>query len=35
MIMTDAAEAVASIHDRMPVIVAQGDWEAWLGAAAR
>lgn len=31
VITTDANEALAQIHDRMPVILAPGDWPAWLG----
>lgn len=29
MIMTDANAAVSPLHDRMPVILAQAEWEAW------
>jgi putative SOS response-associated peptidase YedK len=31
IITTEANTLMAQIHDRMPVIVAQGDWPAWLG----
>jgi len=31
VITTDANELLASIHDRMPVIVDSDDWPAWLG----
>jgi len=39
MIVTDANTQVAPVHDRMPVILAERDWTAWLdgdvaGAAA-
>ena len=30
-ITTDANELVADIHDRMPVILAPGDYGRWLG----
>jgi putative SOS response-associated peptidase YedK len=30
IITTDANEMVAEIHDRMPLIVAPGDYERWL-----
>jgi len=30
MIMTDAVGAAATCHTRMPVILAQQDWQAWL-----
>ena len=30
MITTDANEMVADIHDRMPVILAPGDYARWL-----
>ncbi len=29
MIMTDAGESVAPIHDRMPAILPRADWEQW------
>jgi putative SOS response-associated peptidase YedK len=31
IITTDANEMVAEIHDRMPVILAPGDYAHWLG----
>ena len=31
IITTDANELVADIHDRMPVILARGDYTRWLG----
>jgi putative SOS response-associated peptidase YedK len=31
IITTDANELVADIHDRMPLIVAPGDYIRWLG----
>ena len=31
IITTDANEAVAPIHDRMPVILPEASWPAWLG----
>jgi len=31
IITTDANELVAEIHDRMPVILAPGDYARWLG----
>jgi len=30
IITTTANGLMAPIHDRMPVILGQGDWEAWL-----
>ena len=33
IITTDANEAVAPIHDRMPVILPEAAWPAWLGEA--
>jgi putative SOS response-associated peptidase YedK len=33
IITTDANEVVAPIHDRMPVILAPSEWEAWLDPA--
>ena len=30
MITTDANELVAEIHDRMPLILAPGDYASWL-----
>jgi len=32
IITTDANEAVAQLHDRMPVILPDETWPAWLGA---
>lgn len=29
MVMTDCCEATAAVHDRMPVLLAPGDWERW------
>jgi putative SOS response-associated peptidase YedK len=31
IITTDANEAITPIHDRMPVILPEGTWPAWLG----
>ncbi len=31
VVTTDANELVADIHDRMPVILAPGDYVRWLG----
>jgi putative SOS response-associated peptidase YedK len=33
--MTEANELMRPIHDRMPVILAPEDWEAWLKMAPR
>jgi putative SOS response-associated peptidase YedK len=33
MIMTEACIHVADVHDRMPVILRQRDWEDWLDGA--
>ena len=33
VLTTEANEAVRRIHDRMPVIIAPQDYEAWLGGA--
>ncbi len=30
IITTDAADAVGRIHDRMPVVIHERDWKAWL-----
>jgi putative SOS response-associated peptidase YedK len=30
MVCTDPNELMAPIHDRMPVILAESDWESWL-----
>lgn len=32
-IMTDANEAVRPVHNRMPVILHQDDWERWLNGS--
>ncbi|WP_271077209.1 SOS response-associated peptidase [Aurantiacibacter sp. MUD61] len=32
MVMTDANDTVRSVHDRMPVIIAESDWQTWLTA---
>lgn len=34
MVMTDASDASAEVHDRMPVIVARENWATWLSAPA-
>ncbi|MGJ0517176.1 MAG: SOS response-associated peptidase [Methylomicrobium sp.] len=34
IIVTEANELMRPIHDRMPVILAPGDWNAWLDTAA-
>jgi putative SOS response-associated peptidase YedK len=34
IVTTAAAEPVARLHDRMPVIVERDDWEAWLDSDA-
>lgn len=34
MVMTEACQHVAGVHDRMPVILAREDWAAWLGGPA-
>lgn len=31
IIMTAANELIEPLHDRMPVILAEEDWPAWLG----
>ena len=31
MVMTEACQHVAGVHDRMPVILARADWADWLG----
>jgi putative SOS response-associated peptidase YedK len=33
IITTNAADAVGRIHDRMPVVIDEGDWETWLDPA--
>jgi putative SOS response-associated peptidase YedK len=35
IIVTDANELMRPIHDRMPVILAPGDWDAWLEAVTK
>ena len=35
IIVTDANEIMRPIHDRMPVILAPGDWGAWLETDAK
>jgi putative SOS response-associated peptidase YedK len=35
IIVTDANELMRPIHDRMPVILAPGDWDTWLEAEAK
>ena len=34
MVMTDAAGAAAEVHDRMPVLLAADDWDAWTDGSA-
>lgn len=34
LITTEASEAIMPVHHRMPVILEQGDWSAWLDPAA-
>lgn len=34
MVMTDAAEATAEVHDRMPVLLAKDDWTTWTDGPA-
>jgi putative SOS response-associated peptidase YedK len=34
IITTEANELLGALHDRMPVILAEQDWPAWLGEAA-
>ena len=34
MVMADSSPAMAEVHDRMPVILAQDDWAAWTGGSA-
>jgi putative SOS response-associated peptidase YedK len=33
MVMTEACQHVADVHDRMPVILRRDDWAAWLDGA--
>lgn len=35
IIVTEANEIMRPIHDRMPVILAPDDWDAWLGTEAK
>jgi len=32
MVMVDGCEQMAEVHDRMPVVLAPGDWDKWLNA---
>jgi putative SOS response-associated peptidase YedK len=34
VITTEAADELGTIHDRMPMTIARGDWSAWLDPAA-
>jgi putative SOS response-associated peptidase YedK len=34
IITTDAVGELAEIHDRMPLMLAQADWDAWLNPDA-
>ena len=31
MVMTNSCSAAAKCHDRMPVLLAERDWDAWMG----
>lgn len=33
MVMTDSCGAAAQCHDRMPVLLAERDWSAWMGGS--
>lgn len=33
IVTTDAAESVRKIHERMPVVLAEADWDRWLDTA--
>lgn len=33
MVMTEACQHVADVHDRMPVILRRDDWADWLDGA--
>jgi putative SOS response-associated peptidase YedK len=33
IVTTDAAASIRRIHDRMPVLLAEGDWDRWLDTA--
>ncbi len=35
MVMTDANDVVRGVHNRMPVILAPDDWNAYLSAEPR
>lgn len=35
IIVTDANSFTRQIHDRMPVILSPGDWDAWLETEAK
>ncbi|MGH9149655.1 MAG: SOS response-associated peptidase, partial [Acidimicrobiales bacterium] len=35
IVTTAANEVVAPVHDRMPVVLAPSDWEAWVDGANR
>lgn len=34
MVMTDSCGTAAECHDRMPVLLAERDWGAWLAGSA-
>lgn len=34
IVTTDAAESIRAIHERMPVVLAQQDWDRWLDPAS-
>ena len=34
MVMTESCGAAAECHERMPVLLAEGDWDRWTGASA-
>lgn len=34
MLTTEANSTVATVHDRMPVIIAEPDYDAWLQGGA-
>jgi putative SOS response-associated peptidase YedK len=33
IVTTDAAESIRKIHERMPVVLAEADWDRWLDTA--
>jgi putative SOS response-associated peptidase YedK len=33
IVTTDASASIRRIHDRMPVVLAEGDWDRWLDTA--